>query len=69
MGKKQRESVVQALTAVFAGKPGKWHVQFIAHGNEIEMRVSGRGVETSELVDSSLDPQVIAEAVTRIVAS
>ena len=69
IGKKQREAVLQALASVFAGKAGKWHVQFIGDGEEIEMRVSGPGVETSDLVDASMDPQSIVQAIARILPS
>ena len=68
VGKKQREAVTQALTAVFSEKPGKWHVQFIGHAGDMEMRVSGPGVETSDYVDAALDPQAITEAITRVLS-
>jgi hypothetical protein len=68
IGKKQREVVIEALTAVFAGKPGKWHVQFIGSGEEIEMRISGPGVETSEYVGAELDRQTVMDAAARVLA-
>ena len=67
IGKKQREAVVEALTTVFANRPGKWHVQFISHGEDTEVRVSGPGVETSDYVGSVVDPQAVAAAVERAV--
>jgi hypothetical protein len=65
-GRKEREAVIQALTLLFAGKPGRWHVQFIHDGDLIEMRVSGPGVETSDYVGAPLDPEAIAGLVTTI---
>ena len=69
LGKKRKEQAVQVLTEFFAKRPGKWHVQFIGNGEDIEMKVSGPGVETSELVDSSLDPAAITDVVTRALTS
>jgi hypothetical protein len=65
-GKKQREAVIEALAAVFAGKPGKWHVQFIGNGEHVELRLSGPGMETSEYVDATLDPTHIKDLIARI---
>lgn len=67
IGKKQRAEIVQALEPVFADRPGKWHVQFICSGQDVEVRVSGPGVETSELLDAGADAQHIADALAGIV--
>lgn len=67
-GKKQREAVIQALTPLFAYRPGKWHIQFITDRHEVEMRVSGPGVETSDYIDVSLDTEVITGIVAGILA-
>jgi hypothetical protein len=69
IGKKQRDAVVAALTTVLAGKPGKWHVQFIRNRDEMEMRVSGPGVETSEYLDAALDPDIVTVAMATIMRS
>jgi hypothetical protein len=69
VGKKQREEILKALNSVFAHKPGKWHVQFIGSGGEVELRISGPGVEISALLDPAADSERVAETVARSLES
>jgi hypothetical protein len=69
LGKKRRGEIIQALEAALVNKPGKWHVQFIGAGGDIELRVSGPAVETSVLIDPDAEPSHVADEVTRIIQS
>ena len=68
-GKKRRAEIVQSLEAALAGRPGKWHIQFIGGGGEVELRVSGPATETSQLIDPEAAPSHIADEVIRILQS
>jgi hypothetical protein len=68
-GKKRRAEIVQLLEAAFAGRPGKWHIQFIGGSGEVELRVSGPATESSQLLDPDTAPSDIAGEVIRILQS
>lgn len=54
---------------MFSARPGKWHVQLIGSSGDLELRVSGPGVEASELLTPTSSPDDIAMVVVAILGS
>jgi hypothetical protein len=71
LGEADKDRIRRFLISALHEKKGRWHVQFIGSRNDPlwEVRVSGPGVEASELVEAATaktDPYALASVVLRM---